>query len=128
MTITETPDSINFLAECILASDYFNDAPAIAYPPFDSEPAPTMTTFDDLAAYCDYFDDATLRDRLISMLDLDIRDLAHNSNYDAFMPDDATRELSDDDFADIDRILNDPDTRLYDMIADALLARAFDLS
>jgi len=122
---------IQFLADCILASDYFNDADAIAYPPFHSDPAPTLRTFDDLDAYAaelPFSASTSLRDRLIDMLDLDIRDLAHNANYDAFLDDDITRELSDDDFDDIHRILNDCDNNIFELIADALLSRAFDLS
>lgn len=116
MTTINEPTADAFLADSILASPYFND---------DADP---MLTFDDLARYADYFRDdyPNLRDSLLMMLDLDLRDLAHNANYDDFIDD--TRELSDDDFDDILRILHDPDTDLYDRIADALLARAFDFS
>lgn len=101
-----------FLAQCILDSPYFADEPS---------------TLAELDAYADELSDEPepLRDRLIFMLDLDIRDLAHNSNYDDFLPDDAARELSDDDCADIDALLR-ADSDLYERIADALIARALD--
>jgi hypothetical protein len=100
-----------FLAECILASTYFDDITDAA-------------SLDAYAAELPFTDaDATLRDRLIEMLDLDLRDLAHNANYDDFLADDITRDLCDDDFAAIDRILRDSDTDLYDILADALIAR-----
>lgn len=128
MTINESSPA-TFLAESIMRSAYFNDAPC-TFPPFTDEQPPTMRTMRDLDAYANAFnhapdlDDRPLRDRLIDALDNDLRDLAHNANYDDFLDD--ARELCDDDFADIDRILNDPDTDLYDLIADALIARASD--
>ena len=111
-----------FLAESIMRSPYFNDEPC-TYPPFADDDPPTMRTLADLADYAQCHID-NLRPALIDALDSDLRDLAHNSNYDAFLPADITRELCDADYDDITRILNDPDTDLYDQLADALIARA----
>ena len=113
------------LADAILASDYFNDA-TIDYPPFASDPAPAMRTLADLADYAQCHID-NLRPALIAALDDDLRDLIHNSNFDAIIPtsinidDDARTDFIHPDL--IADLINNSD-ELYDLLADKLIARA----